>query len=153
MNEDGRTTTPTRSDWGEVDVRDLDAQWALETFLGKSLAEAEALFAKNALYYSEALESMPRVPFNFYARALARYLTSGGARGDSDGASSFLRLLAWILEKHPEIVEPETKVILLRAAEHVAADQSFYEANVSIYGRFAERFNRIKRLSRRPPRH
>jgi hypothetical protein len=63
------------------------------------------------------------------------------------------RPLAWILEKHPEIVDPETKEILLRAAEHVATDESFYEANVSIYGRFDERFNRIKRLSRRPPRH
>ena len=144
--------TPTRSDWGEVDPRDLDAQWALEQFLGKSLADAEVLFATNALYYGEALEAMPPVPFNFYARALAHYLTSDKARGDADGASSFLRIFAWILEKRPEIIDPETKAKLMSAAEQVANNQDFYEASASIYKRFPEQLNRIRRLSRRPPR-
>jgi hypothetical protein len=144
------TRTPTRSDWGEVDPGDLDAQWALEQFLGKSFADAEELFATNALYYGEALESMPAVPFNFYARALAQYLTSDKARGDADGASSFLHMLAWMLETRPEIIAADTKVKLMTAAEHVAGNQAFYEASVSIYKRFPEHLNRIKRLSRGP---
>jgi hypothetical protein len=148
---DRNPTVPTRSDWGEVDPDDLDAQWTFEQFLGKSFAEAEELFATNALHYGEALESMPPVPFNFYACALVHYLTSTRARGDADGASSFLNRLAWILQARPEIVFAETKAKLLSTAEHVAANQAFYEASVSIYKRFPERLNRIKRLSRRPP--
>ena len=150
---DRNSPIPTRSDWGEVDPNDLDAQWAFEQFLGKSFADAEELFATNALFYGEALESMPPVPFNFYACALAQYLTSNRARGDADGASSFLNRLAWILQTRPQIVFAETKAKLLSAAEHVAANQDFYEASVSIYKRFPERLNRIKRLSRRPPHH
>ena len=148
---DRNPTIPTRSDWGEVDPADLDAQWAFEQFLGKSFADAGELFARNALFYGEALESMPPVPFNFYARALAEYLTSTRARGDADGASSFLHRLAWILETRPEIIFADTKAELLSAAEHVAANQAFYEASVSIYKRFPDHLNRIKRLSRRPP--
>jgi hypothetical protein len=141
---------PTRDDWGAVDPRDLDSEWALEQFLGKSFADAEALFATNALYYGEALESMPPIPFNFYARALAQYLRSEKARNDADGASSFLHMFARILEKRPEIVDPETKAILMSTAEHVAAHQAFYGASVSIYKRFPEQLKRIERLSRRP---
>jgi hypothetical protein len=150
MTEDHPPTTPARIDWGDVDPEDLDAQWALEQFLGRSFSDAVALFATNALYYGEALASMPPVPFNFYARALAQYLTSEAARDDADGASSFLRIFAWILETRPHIIEPQTRARLLNAAEHVAANQAFYQASVSIYKRFPEQLNRIKRLSRRP---
>ena len=96
--------------------------------------------------------SMPPVPFNFYARALAQYLTSETARGDADGASSFLRTFASILETRPHIIDPQTKARLLNSAEHVAANQAFYQASVSIYKRFPEQLNRIKRLSRRASR-
>ena len=149
MTTDHPPATPTRADWGQLDPQDLDAQWALEQFLGKSFGDAEELFATNALYYGEALQSMPTIPFNFYARALARYLTSEKARGDADGASSFLRTLTWILETRPDIIDPDTSAKLMSAAEHVAANQPFYGASVSIYKRFPEQLNRIKRLRRR----
>jgi hypothetical protein len=92
-------TIPTLRDWGEIDKDDLDAQGALKQFLGKSFLDAEALFAENALYYGEDLQSMPTAVFNFYAPALARYLTSDKSRGDCDGASrvSVGRLYAWKL--------------------------------------------------------
>jgi hypothetical protein len=152
MSEERHSRIPTTSDWGEIDPNDLDARSALEQFLGQSFSSAEELFASNALFYGEALQSMPPVPFNFYARALAKYITSGKARGDADGASSFLHTLAWILETRPEIVDPETKATLLKAAEQVATNQAFYDASVSIYKRFPDRLNRIRRLSRRPAR-
>jgi hypothetical protein len=143
---------PNKADWGEIDPRDLDGQWAFDQFLGKSFDDAEALFATNALYYSEALPSMPPIPFNFYAPAFAKYILSGKARGDADGASSFLRTLAWILENQPELVDSEVLETLLRAAEHVATNQPFFDASVSIYKRFPDQLNRIRRLSRRQQR-
>jgi hypothetical protein len=150
VNPEDQLRIPSRPEWGKNDPRDLEAEWALEQFLGKNLGDAEDLFARNALYYGEALYSMPPVPLNFYSRALASYLTSERARDDADGASSFLDTLAWILENHPQDLEPDTKALLMNAAEHVSANQTFYDADVSIYNRFSERFNRIKRLSRRP---
>jgi hypothetical protein len=129
---------PSRSDWGEVDEADLDAACALKHFLGKTFEEAEAMFARNALYYQEDLESMPPVAFNFYAPALARYLTSPRAEGDSDGASSYLRMLISVLKTRRELVMPETEKILLRAAVFVASNQAFYQADPNIYGRFAD---------------
>ena len=41
---------PTRNDWGNIDQDDLDANWALKNFLGKSSAEAMQLFKENAFF-------------------------------------------------------------------------------------------------------
>lgn len=70
---------PSFADWGSIDHTDLDAKWAFDTFLGKSFAEAEAMFESHALYYQEGLQSMPRVPFNFYAPAFVKYIMSDRA--------------------------------------------------------------------------
>ena len=149
----GSTTTsgvmscPSRADWGEVDPDDLDASWALKTFLGKSFAEAEAMFAENALYFQEGLQSMPAIAFNFYAPALTKYLTSARAKGDADGASSFLHTLIWMLETRPEIIAPDTRRTLLHAAEYISTNQGFFDADVSIYGHFPSLWKEIQLLA------
>jgi hypothetical protein len=138
---------PSLTDWGPIDHADLDAKWAFDTFRGKSFAEAEALFERHALYYQEGLQSMPRVPFNFYARAFVAYIMSDRARGDADGASSFLDLVSWLLKSNRPIMNPETEKELLGAARHVSQRQEFYEADADIYGRFAERHAEIEQLA------
>jgi len=138
---------PTLEDWGDIDPDDLDAKWALKQFLGKSFAEAEDLFASNALHYGEDVQSMPRAVFSYYAPALAKYLTSDRARGDSDGASSFLHMLIYMLKNHPAVIAPDTKDILLKAAEHVANGQPFYEASVEIYGQFSELLAELRSIT------
>lgn len=135
---------PSRSDWGKIDPDDLDANWAFKQFFGKSFADAEALFSGNALYYQEDLQSMPEVPFNFYAPALANYLRSPQAAGDSDGASSFLHMLCWMLESRPEVIAPETERMLLDAAQHIAENQGFYDADIDIYGRFSDLYRDLR---------
>src|SRR5437773_949742 len=112
---------PSRADWGDVDESDLDAKWAFDTFLGKSFSGAEAMFQYNALYYQEDLQSMPPVPFNFYTPALVSYITSERAQGDSDGASSFLRLVSWLLKSKRAIMNPE------RSEEHTSELQSHHD--------------------------
>jgi hypothetical protein len=139
---------PTRSDWGEIPANDLDARDAFRSFFGKSFAEAEALFAKNALYYQEELQAMPAIPFNFYAPAFAQYVVSDRARNDSDGGSSYLDLVIWILQTRSQEVAAETKEMLVRAAEQVASNQDFYDADVDIYGRFSDLWARIRALVR-----
>lgn len=138
---------PSRADWGDVDKNDLDAKWAFDTFLGKSFTEAEAMFASNALYYQEDLQSMPAVPFNFYAPAFIKYIISERAKGDSDGASSFLHLVIWLLKSNRKILNPEMERALVSAAEHVAQRQEFYDADVSIYDNFVDLYAEIQRLA------
>lgn len=140
---------PSRDDWGEIDRNDLDANWAFKQFFGKSFEEAEGMFQSNALYYQEDLQSMPAVVFNFYAPALANYIVSLRAKGDSDGASSFLHLLSWMLQTRREIIFPKTEQLLLSAAEQIASRQDFYEAEADIYGKFSELHAQIQNLVRR----
>jgi len=72
---------PSRAEWGKIDPDDLDANWAIKTFLNKSFAEAQAMFAENALHFQEGLQSMPAAAFNYYVPALTAYLTSASATG------------------------------------------------------------------------
>lgn len=140
---------PSTADWGEIDKTDLDAAWAFKQFSGKSFEEAEAMFQDNALYYQEDLQSMPATAFNFYAPALVKYLTSERAAGDSDGASSFLHMVIWILKTRCDIVAPETEQLLVNAAEHICEHQMFYDADVDIYGQFTTLCAEILGLSGR----
>lgn len=129
---------PTRAEWGEINPNDLDASWAFKQFFGKSFEQAVSLFQANALFYQEDLMSMPKPVFNFYAPAFAHYVTSSESAADADAGSSFLRLLIWISSNNPQIFEPECKKLLLEAAEFVAKNQAFYDADVAIYGTFSE---------------
>lgn len=135
---------PTHADWGEINHDDLDADWAYKTFLGKSFDEAVAMFQKNALYYQEDLPSMPASAFNFYAPALVKYITSTQAAGDSDGASSFLHMVSWMLKTQRNIISLETEQLLLGAAEQVSRNQTFYAADIHIYGEFSEVYAEIQ---------
>jgi hypothetical protein len=138
---------PSRTDWGDIDQNDLDAEWAFKQFFGKSFDEAEAMFQYNALYYQEDLSSMPAAAYNFYAPALVKYLTSDRAVGDADGASSFLNMVAWMLKNRRDIIAPETKEILLKAAEYIAKNQQNYVADDGVYGSFSDVYEEIENLA------
>jgi hypothetical protein len=138
---------PSQSDWGETDENDLEAKSSLESFLGKSFSDAEAMFRRNALYYQEELQSLPAIPFNFYAPALASYITSESAKGDSDGASSFLHMLIWILRSNRQVIAASTERTLVQAANQVAQQQEFYAAPEDIYGKFTDFYAEIQRLA------
>lgn len=137
------------ADWGDVNQDDLDAKWSFDTFFGKSFSEAEAMFQTNPLNYQEDLQSMPASAFNFYAPALAKYITSEHAKGDSDGASSFLHTVAWMLKTRRHIISPDTEELLVNAASRVARRQEFYEAALAIYGNFANLYAEIQELAGR----
>ena len=136
--------TPTEQDWG--DYKDgLDAEWAHKNFYGKSLEQALELFAENALYYQEDLGYMAAVPFRFYLSAFIRYLLSEQSKGDSDGAATYLELIIRKLDEEPKTVEPLIDDVLA-CAERVASSQAFYDADVAIYGVFAQQYQRITEL-------
>ena len=104
------------------------------------------MFESNALYYQEDLQSMPDVPFNFYAPALVNYLLSERSTGDADGASSFLNMVQWMFKTRPEVVDKRNQVLLLETARNIAARQAFYDADPQIYGSFADELSAIERF-------
>jgi len=138
---------PNQADWGEIDENDLDANYAFKQFYGRSFEEAFDLFKKNALHYQEDLMSMPKPVFNYYAPALASYLSSRFAAGDSDGASSFMHMLIWVLRKQRNVLDLETESLLVETANNIACKQEFYEADIDIYGRFSDLYKEICALA------
>jgi len=137
---------PSKSEWGAIDKNDPDAEWAFKNFVGKSFDDAEEMFRENAFYYQEALISMPSIAFNFYAPIFARYILSDYAKSDSDGASSFLHMIVELLQINRSLTTIETVTVLLDAAEIISKQQSFYEADIDIYGEFPKMYNKIIQL-------
>ncbi len=108
---------PKKKDWGRIASEDIEGKYAFDMFIGKSIADAHEMCEFNALNYQEELQSLPRVPFNFYAPVLAEYIVSEKAEGDSDGASSFLHMVCWMLKTQRDIIKPETEALLLSASK------------------------------------
>jgi len=140
---------PNESEWGVIEKNNLDAEWAFKQFIGKSLDDAEKMFREHALYYQEALISMPAVAFNYYAPVFAKYILSNYAKSDSNGASSFLFMLLELLQANRFLATPETLKILLDTAKIVSIKQNFYDADIDIYGEFPELYNDIMQLNQK----
>jgi hypothetical protein len=78
----------------EINIHDSpDESWACEKFLGKSLAEAEAMFRENSLCYLESLCYMGPVAFRYYVHAAINYLKSDAAAEDCYAVSGFASII------------------------------------------------------------
>ena len=128
---------PTLDDW-HSEPWCLDTETAFGNFFGKTFEEAVHLFEKCSLAYQEDVMAMPDRVFGFYLRAYMAYLQTSASASDSDGASCFISGIEHQLGFRPDVVAPlwpEIRSVL----EHLAANQSFYQASPEIYGSFAER--------------
>jgi len=73
---------PTYEDICPSDIPTLDAEWAAKNFLGKTLADAEAMFRENFIHYTDDLTDMGTVAFEYYLPAAWNYITSEASRDD-----------------------------------------------------------------------
>lgn len=102
MNEN--QTIPRSED---IDVyHSLDEGGACKRFLGKTLAEAEALFRDNSIYYQEDLLWMGPVAFRFYIHAAINYVHSEHADGDSDLISCLASIFRYRLKNEASELRP-----------------------------------------------
>jgi len=138
---------PTKSDWGFIDEDDIERRYAFDMFIGKSPEDAWVICLTNADNYQEELQSMPKVPFNFYAPILCRYIISESAKEDSDGASCFLDMVAWMLKTQASIIESTTKEMLVSSAKFVSENQRTYDASFDIYGNFKDKYIEIRKCT------
>ena len=139
------TPLPTAED---INVHDsLDERHACRVFFGKSIAEAEALFRENALFYSEDLLWMGPVGFQFYLAAYINYLLSPASAGDSDGINCFTGLLEFRTQQDSAALIPIQEVVT-KACHKLVKDFAKFEANPDFYGPLSSRLELVaKRIS------
>jgi len=126
---------PDRPAWGSLD--DLDVRYAFKLYGGKSIAEAMPHFIRSPIERADELRFAPWDVFAYYVFCFADLLTSDASQGESDCASCFLRLVREKARAAPQRLRgiyPRLKA----AIEVVAGRQSFYDADVSIYGLFPD---------------
>lgn len=122
---------------------DLDGQTAVRNFLGKSLAEAEALFRESSIIYQEDLMFMGAPAFRFYVQAAISYIQSEAASGDSDIISCF----ASILESRLEFEAGELVTVAPQLASVCRYILEYYDRfalTPDIYGDLRPRFQSLE---------
>jgi len=126
---------PAREDWGDLEV-DPELNDAYRRFGGKTVEEAMPLFAENPLERAAELRFAPTAVFSYYVYCFVDFLLSPDAKGAADAASCFLRLVRDRMRVDPSIVE--SYAALRPAIDAVSERQAFYDADVDIYGAFAD---------------
>ena len=94
------------------------------------------------------LRFMSVVPFRYYVLALRDYVLLPCVLDNDmapDAANCFLELVMEKLTSSPHAICPIMDEIL-PAAEYVAANQVLFDADVAIYGSFAEKLAEIRGL-------
>ena len=128
---------------------DLDAQYAYDKLFGKSVAQVEQMLGDNgSLARAEDLHFMPRRAFQYYIFAFTQFLQSERAFRDPDSASCFLRLLIARESEEPGSVS-DIYLELAPTVEFVASHQEYFDADIDIYGSFAELGQQLRSMCKR----
>jgi hypothetical protein len=137
---------PIKSDFLNWWSRDLDEQYAVKKFLGKTPDEAEEMFRRDFLSCQEDLGAMKATAIRFYLLPAIRYLLSESATGDSDAASTFCFMLEQRLKLDPDSLAPVVSIVLdtiRQILEHFAR----FDCSPEIYGDVPARYEKVaKRL-------
>ena len=134
------TGIPTQADFQlpPERVQDLDGWHAWETFGGRSLDEAYAIFQQNAFAYLEDLMWMPPKPFCFYLPVAGRYLESPTSSGDSDMVSCLASTLEFHFERGHDISAAFS--CIGKIADYVLSHYSKFAIQEHIYGDLRPRY-------------
>lgn len=136
---------PGETDWIGYES-DLDVKYAHRLMYGKSNEEIQHLFdGTQSIDRADELLFMPKRAFQYYIFAFAQYLMSSEAKGNSDAASPFLRLLIAREERDPSSVSMIYRK-LQPIVDYVATHQEWFDADPDIYGSFLELGTRLHEL-------
>ena len=134
---------PGAMEWSGYEA-DLDVRDAHRMMFGKRIEDVQQYFGDvHSISRADELLFMPRGAFQYYVLAFAEFVSSERARGDSDSASSFLRLLLAREERDPGSVSCIYDE-LVPAVEFVAEDQPRFQAAPEIYGDFRELAEKLR---------
>ena len=140
MRRDSTERLPSRAEVGDDS---LDDRYAIRHFYGKTLAEAEELFAEDSpLTYTEDLMWMEPVGFRFYIRAAIRYGLSDRATGDSDLINGLQSTLSHWQEFAPAALVPSAR-LLADFCSAVVEQFDRYDADPEIYTDLREDYQKL----------
>jgi len=139
---------PSESDWGEY-WKDLDQKSAYENFYGKSNEQLQNIYYSRGQEIMTEIRFMPSVPLKYYLVGFKDFVTGGRfpEYESSDYASYFLDMIEALLFERSEDIA-SLKDELVSAAKYISENQDSYEADKSIYGDFADNYERILAKSR-----
>ena len=124
-----------------LDYPDLDAQVAVENFLGKTGSEAEALFEENALGLMQDLMWMGPIAFCYYVAAAINYIKSPGSVDDSE-LDCFLGSVGFQLEYGRRAIAPV--IPQLRAAvQYVIENWTKFDVDPEFYGDLRNQYDEM----------
>jgi hypothetical protein len=104
-------------------------------------------FRANVIERTDELPFMPEIPLRYYMIEFRDFVMAGDFEFEgADAASCFLRLVVEKLEQGPAGIAPIMPE-LLETVEHVARNQSAFDADMDIYGDFLDLFARIRALN------
>lgn len=133
---------PVEADFLDPRSQDLDERHAVKMFLGKTPAQAEAMFRQCFLVYQEDLTYMRAPAFRFYVLPAIKYVLSKDADGDSDAASTFCHVLESRLKDDPEALDP-IAAIVLDAIQKILGDFERFDCAPEIYGDVPRRYRAV----------
>ena len=143
---------PSQADWGET-RGDLDLNFAFKQFGGRTYQDALSLFeTTDVSSCAESLGVMPDVPFRYYMLAFKDFIASPRVFEVNDGlnafaaASCFLSLVEQRLKENPASIKPILPEVL-PVAQYVSEQQSKFDADEDIFGRFSDAIQRIRSLA------
>ena len=120
----------------------LDEQSAVDSFLGLTVSEAEALFEEeDALNLMEHLYWMGPVAFCYYVAAAINYIKCSGSVDDSE-ISSFLSMLGFRLEYERQAIAPVLPQ-LRAAVQYVIENWSKFDVDPEFYGDLRSQYNEM----------
>jgi hypothetical protein len=154
MTTDGIERLPTRD---EVAANSLDGSSAIEHFHGKTLAQAEELFAEGArdsipLTYTEDLMWMEPVGFRFYIRAAIRFALTDHATGECDFINGLAGAISLWHEQHPGEMLPCAGLLadfcsaVVEQFDRYGADPEIYVGLREQYQQLADLFTRLSEV-------
>ena len=140
---------PGEPEWAGYED-DLDVRYAYHRYFGKTTDEVMYDFRDLVIERAGELRSAPRAVFQYYVFAWVDLFGSAGESiGQSDCASVFLHLLC---EREREDAGSVSEIYddLRETVDHVANNQSFFDADVEIYGDFRDFAAEIRALCESP---
>ena len=116
----------------------LESATVLQNFLGKTLEEAEPLFAKWGSM--EDLESMAPAGFRFYVQAAINYVKSQASTNDSTMVSCFADVLAWVLKREAAEELIPVSPQLASVCGYIVQHYDRFDISPEIYGDLRPRY-------------
>jgi len=117
-----------------------------EIFFGKSVEQVQEYFGEgHSIERMDELLFAPRAVFQYNVGAFAAFVMSDRAAGDADSASPFLSLLKAREQRDPGSVKAIYES-LAPYIQFIAENQTYFNADLAIYGDFNVRACEIERL-------